>query len=169
MKKAADNTSAISAVNKGQAAPTTAVSGGKGSEKVAVKEESGAKSDVDSKEAKELAERNANFDKVVEAQGGLLQGKPKSWRFNMYQAVGDKSVPAISGVYMNEQAGEAVVTNKHVLVTNKRKYDAEKAGKIITKSGEEIFATLHSQVDDLISNHSVPLNDLFANKISPTT
>ena len=61
----------------------------KGSEKVAVKEESSAKSDVDSKKAKELAERNANFDKVVEAQGGLLQGMPKSWRFNMYQVVGN--------------------------------------------------------------------------------
>ena len=34
---------------------------------------------------------------------------------------------------------------------------------------KEIFATLHSQVDELISNHSVPLNDLFANKISPAT
>ena len=140
-EKAADNTSAISAVNKGQAAPTTAVSGSKGSEKVAVKEESSAKSDEDSKKAKELAERSTNFDKVVEAQGGLLEGKPKRWNFNMYQVVGDKSVPVMSGVYMNEQAGEAVATNKHVLVTNKRKYDVEKAGKIITKSGEEIFGS----------------------------
>ena len=30
---------------------------------------------------------------------------------------------------------------------------------------KDSIATLHAQVEDLITNHSVPLNDLFANKI----
>ena len=30
---------------------------------------------------------------------------------------------------------------------------------------QDIFGTLHAQIEDLIHNHSVPLNDLFAKKI----
>jgi hypothetical protein len=31
---------------------------------------------------------------------------------------------------------------------------------------KEIFDTLHAQVQELIKGHSVPLNDLFTNKIA---
>ena len=51
------------------------------------------------------------------------------------------------------------------VVTSQNLTRGNRSESAFITTDKEIFATLHSQVDDLISNHSVPLNDLFVNKM----
>jgi hypothetical protein len=62
---------------------------------------------------------------------------------------------------VRSEAGDtiSVVTSQNL----RRGHRSESA--FIT-TDKEIFNTLHEQVEDLIRNHSVPLNDLFTNKIT---
>lgn len=48
------------------------------------------------------------------------------------------------------------------VVTSQNLTRGNRSESAFITTDKEIFATLHSQVDDLISNHSVPLNDLFS-------
>ena len=52
------------------------------------------------------------------------------------------------------------------VVTSQNLTRGNRSESAFISTDKEIFATLHSQVDDLISNHSVPLNDLFAQRIN---
>ena len=52
------------------------------------------------------------------------------------------------------------------VVTSQNLTRGNRSESAFITTDKEIFATLHSQVDDLISNHSVPLNDLFSQRIS---
>lgn len=51
------------------------------------------------------------------------------------------------------------------VVTSQNLTRGNRSESAFITTDKEIFATLHAQVEDLITNHSVPLNDLFANKI----
>lgn len=52
------------------------------------------------------------------------------------------------------------------VVTSQNLTRGNRSESAFITTDKEIFATLHSQVDDLISNHSVPLNDLFTQRIN---
>ena len=52
------------------------------------------------------------------------------------------------------------------VVTSQNLTRGNRSESAFITTDKEIFATLHSQVDDLISNHSVPLNDLFSQRIN---
>ena len=52
------------------------------------------------------------------------------------------------------------------VVTSQNLTRGNRSESAFISTDKEIFATLHAQVDDLISNHSVPLNDLFAQRIN---
>ena len=52
------------------------------------------------------------------------------------------------------------------VVTSQNLTRGNRSESAFITTDKEIFATLHAQVEDLITNHSVPLNDLFANKLS---
>ena len=51
------------------------------------------------------------------------------------------------------------------VVTSQNLTRGNRSESAFITTDKEIFATLHAQVEDLITNHSVPLNDLFANKL----
>ena len=51
------------------------------------------------------------------------------------------------------------------VVTSQNLTRGNRSESAFITTDKEIFDTLHAQVQDLITNHSVPLNDLFANKI----
>ena len=61
---------------------------------------------------------------------------------------------------VRSEAGDTVS-----VVTSQNLTRGNRSESAFITSDKEIFATLHAQVEDLITNHSVPLNDLFANKI----
>ena len=52
------------------------------------------------------------------------------------------------------------------VVTSQNLTRGNRSESAFITTDEEVFNTLHGQVMDLITNHSVPLNDLFTNKIS---
>lgn len=52
------------------------------------------------------------------------------------------------------------------VVTSQNLTRGNRSESAFITTDKEIFTTLHSQVDDLISNHSVPLNDLFSQRIN---
>ena len=52
------------------------------------------------------------------------------------------------------------------VVTSQNLTRGNRSESAFITTDKEIFATLHAQVDDLISNHSVPLNDLFSQRIN---
>ena len=52
------------------------------------------------------------------------------------------------------------------VVTSQNLTRGNRSESAFITTDKEIFATLHSQVDDLISNHSVTLHDLFSQRIS---
>lgn len=52
------------------------------------------------------------------------------------------------------------------VVTSQNLTRGNRSESAFITTDKEIFATLYSQVDDLISNHSVPLNDLFSQRIN---
>ena len=61
---------------------------------------------------------------------------------------------------VRSDAGDTVT-----VVTSQNLTRGNRSESAFITTDKEIFATLHAQVEDLITNHSVPLNDLFANKI----
>ena len=61
---------------------------------------------------------------------------------------------------VRSEAGDTVS-----VVTSQNLTRGNRSESAFITTDKEIFATLHTQVEDLITNHSVPLNDLFANKI----
>ena len=61
---------------------------------------------------------------------------------------------------VRSEAGDTVS-----VVTSQNLTRGNRSESAFITTDKEIFATLHAQVEDLITNHSVPLNDLFANKI----
>lgn len=52
------------------------------------------------------------------------------------------------------------------VVTSQNLTRGNRSESAFITTDKEIFNTLHEQVEDLIRNHSVPLNDLFTNKIT---
>ena len=52
------------------------------------------------------------------------------------------------------------------VVTSQNLTRGNRSESAFISTDKEIFATLHAQVYDLISNHSVPLNDLFSQRIN---
>ena len=62
---------------------------------------------------------------------------------------------------VRSEAGDTVS-----VVTSQNLTRGNRSESAFITTDKEIFATLHAQVEDLITNHSVPLNDLFANKIA---
>lgn len=62
---------------------------------------------------------------------------------------------------VKSKAGDTVC-----VVTSQNLTRGNRSESAFITTDKEIFATLHSQVDDLISNHSVPLNDLFSQRIN---
>ena len=62
---------------------------------------------------------------------------------------------------VKSEAGDTVS-----VVTSQNLTRGNRSESAFITTDKEIFATLHSQVDDLISNHSVPLNDLFSQRIN---
>ena len=61
---------------------------------------------------------------------------------------------------VRSEAGDTVS-----VVTSQNLTRGNRSESAFITTDKEIFATLHAQVVDLFTNHSVPLNDLFANKI----
>ena len=61
---------------------------------------------------------------------------------------------------VRSEAGDTVS-----VVTSQNLTRGNRSESAFITTDKEIFATLHAQVEDLITNHSVPMNDLFANKI----
>lgn len=52
------------------------------------------------------------------------------------------------------------------VVTSQNLTRGNRSESAFITTDKEIFATLHAQVEDLITNHSVPLNDLFSQTIN---
>ena len=52
------------------------------------------------------------------------------------------------------------------VVTSQNLTRGNRAESAFISTDKEIFATLKQQIDDLITNHSVPLNDLFRQRIT---
>lgn len=62
---------------------------------------------------------------------------------------------------VRSEAGDTVS-----VVTSQNLTRGNRSESAFITTDKEIFNTLHEQVEDLIRNHSVPLNDLFTNKIT---
>ena len=62
---------------------------------------------------------------------------------------------------VRSEAGDTVS-----VVTSQNLTRGNRSESAFITTDKEIFATLHAQVEDLITNHSVPLNDLFTNRIA---
>ena len=67
---------------------------------------------------------------------------------------------------VDEQALDCSRCTTVCVVTSQNLTRGNRSESAFITTDKEIFATLHSQVDDLISNHSVPLNDLFLQRIN---
>ena len=51
------------------------------------------------------------------------------------------------------------------IITSQNLTRGNRCESAVITTDQDIFGTLHAQIEDLIHNHSVPLNDLFAKKI----
>ena len=51
------------------------------------------------------------------------------------------------------------------IITSQNLTRGNRCESAVITTDEDIFSTLHSQIQDLTTNHSVPLNDLFAARI----
>ncbi len=51
------------------------------------------------------------------------------------------------------------------IITSQNLTRGNRCESAVITTDEDIFGTLHAQIQDLITNHSVPLNDLFAARI----
>lgn len=52
------------------------------------------------------------------------------------------------------------------IITSQNLTRGNRSESAVVTTDPELFITLHTQIEDLIRNHSVPLNDLFAQKIA---
>lgn len=52
------------------------------------------------------------------------------------------------------------------IITSQNLTRGNRCESAVITTDNDIFNTLHSQIQDLITNHSVPLNDLFKNRIA---
>ena len=52
------------------------------------------------------------------------------------------------------------------IITSQNLTRGNRCESAVITTDEDIFCTLHSQIQDLITNHSVPLNDLFRRRIA---
>ena len=52
------------------------------------------------------------------------------------------------------------------IITSQNLTRGNRSESAVVTTDPELFITLHTQIEDLICNHSVPLNDLFAQKIA---
>jgi hypothetical protein len=52
------------------------------------------------------------------------------------------------------------------IITSQNLTRGNRCESAVITTDEDIFSTLHSQIQDLITNHSVPLNDLFRRRIA---
>jgi len=55
------------------------------------------------------------------------------------------------------------------IITSPNLTRGNRSESAVVTTDPELFATLHTQIQDLIRNHSVPLNDLFAQKVGAAT
>ena len=55
------------------------------------------------------------------------------------------------------------------IITSQNLTRGNRCESAVITTDEGIFLTLHSQIQDLIRNHSVPLNDLFSQRLSQDT
>ncbi len=51
------------------------------------------------------------------------------------------------------------------IITSQNLTRGNRCESAVVTTDQDIFATLHAQIEDLIKNHSVPLNDLFSRAI----
>ena len=51
------------------------------------------------------------------------------------------------------------------IITSQNLTRGNRSESAVVTTDPELFATLHAQIEDLITNHSVPLNDLFSRAI----
>ena len=52
------------------------------------------------------------------------------------------------------------------IITSQNLTRGNRSESAVVTTDPDIFATLHAQINDLITNHSVPLNDLFSRAIA---
>ena len=52
------------------------------------------------------------------------------------------------------------------IITSQNLTRGNRSESAVVTTDPELFITLHTQIEDLIRNHSVPLNDLFAQKLT---
>ena len=52
------------------------------------------------------------------------------------------------------------------IITSQNLTRGNRCESAVVTTDKEIFATLYAQIKDLITNHSVPLNDLFRDRIA---
>ena len=52
------------------------------------------------------------------------------------------------------------------IITSQNLTRGNRSESAVVTTDPELFATLHAQIEDLITNHSVPLNDLFSRAIN---
>ena len=52
------------------------------------------------------------------------------------------------------------------IITSQNLTRGNRSESAVVTTDPELFATLHAQILDLIRNHSVPLNDLFAQRLA---
>ena len=52
------------------------------------------------------------------------------------------------------------------IITSQNLTRGNRCESAVVTTDKEIFATLYAQIEDLITNHSVPLNDLFRDRIA---
>ena len=52
------------------------------------------------------------------------------------------------------------------IITSQKLTRGNRSESAVVTTDPELFITLHTQIEDLIRNHSVPLNDLFAQKLT---
>lgn len=62
---------------------------------------------------------------------------------------------------MRSERGEVVS-----IITSQNLTRGNRSESAVVTTDPDIFATLHAQINDLITNHSVPLNDLFSRAIA---
>ena len=64
-------------------------------------------------------------------------------------------------ILIRSEAGETVS-----IITSQNLTRGNRMESSIVTTDKSVFDTLHTQIDDLITNHSVPLSELFRNKIA---
>ena len=65
------------------------------------------------------------------------------------------------GLLVRSERGEVVS-----IITSQNLTRGNRSESAVVTTDPDIFATLHAQINDLITNHSVPLNDLFSRAIA---